>query len=156
MMEMTFRRKFGETEVEVTLEVPTYAEALPATQAYIWHYGMLQSLSDSYAAAKDEKEFDGKLRMRLDKILKGEMKIAGQRGPKKSELEREIESLGEAAIAAILAKKSLKVTKEAREKYVTDYIERFREELTEKAQAEIARRAELVQDVELPEDFFGA
>ena len=150
-MEMTFNhRKLG---TSITLDVPDYESAVPATREYIWAYGMRQALADSYASAQTPDEFDAKLRQRHDAIMKGTMGLRSVAQPK-NPVETEMKRLATLRVKAAATAKGWKLTKEKLAAYVESLLERDAEELRTKAEANLAEVAEAAQGDDL-DDLFG-
>lgn len=146
-MQTTFER-FGKT---VELIIP---ETFPVTSdpviQYLVDYGWKQSLSDSYAAAKNAEEFEGKLKARYDAILAGTVKSPGTgtaKGPRLSPLEREMLRIATDYIDKVLANRpGPKVPKEHRTAFIEMYLDRERESIRIEAEANIADLAAKVAE----------
>lgn len=142
-MQTVFER-FGKV---VTLSVPedfTAAGPHDPRIQYLIDYGWKQSLSDSYAAAKNGEEFEGKLKARYDAILAGTVRSPGTgtaKGPRLSPVEREMLRIATDFIDAILVKRPQKVAKEDRKVYIDLYLEKNKVEIEEKAKAHIEATA---------------
>lgn len=83
---------------------------------YLLAYGLKQSLSDSYASAKDQAEFDAMLFKRLTKILEGTMGIR-EAGAPRDPFEAECIRLAKLRLAAIAKKQGKTLPKVASDAY---------------------------------------
>lgn len=150
-MDYTFA-KFGKT---ITLAVPSIEEAssLPtASQVYVWEYGMKQTLSDSFARAKDVAEFEAFLLSRWDKIKAGTIatRETGPQDPLMTELRKIVRSTIDAALRA--KGKKIPATAEGKALYISlcqQYAKANEAALLEKAQANLDAAKNAAGDVDL-------
>lgn len=144
---MKFSR-FGKT---IEIATPAFGSDLSETfaAAYIWDYGLRQSLSDSYASAKNVAEFEAMLDKRWTAIQQG---TVGTFSRETDPLEAEINRLARVAVTNAIRAKNIKiasVSKEQWQKLLANYITANRERLEGEAKANLAAAKNAAGDVDL-------
>jgi hypothetical protein len=146
--------KHGHT---ISFDIPAYDEALPNAREYAYFYGWRQSLQDAYANSKSASEMEGACQKKFDKIISGALKFRfdGQ-SARKSDLEREMESLAEIRVSAHAARKGVVLTKARLASFVEEYLARpsIAEELRLEAEETLAAKRAKHANVIEPDDFF--
>ena len=138
MNTLSFAR-FGKS---VSFDVPTFNEELhepklpEISQQYIWQYGWKQSLSDAFAAAKNEAEFIASVQKRYDAIMAGTVRIGSGRSPA-DPFEAECLRLARVTVAAAVKAKGLKVDKEKMVALVLQYREKHSDTIEAEATANL-------------------
>lgn len=134
--------KYGQT---LSVDVPTYEEALPNTRIYVWNMGWKQAAGDGYAGSKTYAEFESGLLKKFDKIVKGLLLPRGQYAPRKTELETEMDAIATSIVLAAANAKKLTLTKAKVEAYVANLLARpgKMDEIRTQAHENIERRGEV-------------
>lgn len=148
-MQMTFER-FGRSVTLPALpeDFANAVAAAPLATQYLVDYGWKQSLSDSFAGAKNAEEFEGKLRKRFDSIIAGTVRTAGTGTArvKRNSLEAEIFRLASSFIDGAIKRKNFKVTKERRIELIAEYSTKHLDELTLTAEDNLEKVAALATE----------
>lgn len=119
-----------------------------ASVDYLLTYGLKQSLSDSYASAKDQAEFDAMLSKRLKKIIEGTMSIR-EAGSPTDPFESTVIRFAKARLSAIAKKQGKKLPKVDSDEYrnLLDKVRngKAKDELELKARKHLAELAEVAE-----------
>ena len=146
--------KHGHT---ISFDIPAYDEALPNAREYAYFYGWRQSLQDAYANSKSASEMEGACQKKFDKIISGALKFRfdGQ-SARKSDLEKEMESIAEIRVSAHAARKGVALTKARLAAFVEEYLSRpsINEEIKLAAEEALTERRNRHADAIEPDDFF--
>jgi hypothetical protein len=152
-----FQSKFAKGDWAFTVNAPESADALPqATRDYLIAYGWKQSLSDAYAGAKDQSEFEGKLLKRFDALMNGTMRLgeaSGRAAPTRDPVEKEFRRLVAEHLAAWVKSRKQKPSADLQQVWLDRFLEVNGEAVRATAEENVARkRAMVIADIDLPEE----
>lgn len=99
--------EFARFENSQTIEID-FDQLPEASKRYLVAYGLRQSLSDSFASAKDAAEFEAMLDKRVTSLLEG---TVGMRGGSGDPVAREAKRLAEIEVKGALRKANVTISK---------------------------------------------
>lgn len=143
-MELNFKNVATATVEIDENAVAVNGKTLSATAvAYLIHYGLKQSLADSYASAKTAEEKLGMFNARLDKIISGEMTIGAGGGGKLDPIEKLAREMASVAIRKKYPDAKADVVRKAAIKHAPKFHDAARKQIAALA------KADTLDDVEL-------